>query len=88
MVTRTCAPLTSSMVWLARVRKATFHGCFTCIPRVQFSNSCAIAKWHPMQYGSHVVWLARPSRKRPVGVEGKGREVPSLPHLPGAYGTV
>ena len=28
---------------------------------------------------SNVVWLARPSRKRPVGVEGKGRPFPSTP---------
>ena len=26
-----------------------------------------------------IVWLARPSRKRPVGVEGKGRPFPSTP---------
>ena len=70
MVTRTCAPLTSSMVWLARVRKATFHGCFTCIPRVQFSNSCAIAKWRPLQYGSHA-----------AGGVGQGPGIAQYQHL-------
>ena len=38
----------------SRKSQSSCHGCFTCIPRVQLSNFCAMAKWRPLPYASHV----------------------------------